>query len=83
MFIVTSTLVAWYVDARGDWGLLGHEKRTLLRQKLFFSKKKNSYYFVLVLNLALRAAWALTISSFFVNSTGVMSALYVLILSFI
>jgi hypothetical protein len=33
---ITSTLVAWYVDVRGDWGLLIHEHSTFLRTKLLF-----------------------------------------------
>ena len=31
VMIVISTLVAWYVDVRGDWGLLQHQSRSFLR----------------------------------------------------
>lgn len=71
IFVILATLVAWYVDARGDWGLFVHEEKTILRPRLFFSSRKYGYYFLLILNLLLRTAWVLTISSFFVNSTGV------------
>ncbi len=81
IFVILATLVAWYVDARGDWGLFVHEEKTILRPRLFFSSKKYGYYFLLILNLLLRTAWVLTISSFFVNSTGVQSSLYVLVIS--
>lgn len=83
VFIIISTLVAWYVDVRGDWGLLVHENKTFLRPKLLFPKYKSIYIFILVLNLGLRAAWALTISPFFVNSTGVWGVLWVMFISFI
>lgn len=81
--IIVSTLVAWYVDVRGDWGLLVHENRTFLRPKLLFPKYKSLYIFILIINLGLRAGWALTISPFFVNSTGVWGVLWVMFLSLI
>jgi hypothetical protein len=28
---IMSTLVSWYVDVRGDWGLLHHQSKTILR----------------------------------------------------
>lgn len=78
-----STLVAWYADVRGEWGLLSHENKTLLRPRLFFSSKKSGYRILLLTNFVLRAAWTLTISPFILNSTGVYSALYVLMISYL
>lgn len=36
VFISITTLVSWYVDVRGDWGLLNHQTRIFLRKKLLF-----------------------------------------------
>lgn len=81
--IIISTLVSWYVDVRGDWGLLQHQSRFVLREKILFPKARPFYYFLMIFNLALRTAWALTISSFVTNSTGVWPSLFTLILSFV
>ena len=83
VIIVISTLVAWYVDVRGDWGLLVHENKTFLRPKLLFPKYRYIYIFIMVINLGLRTAWAFTISPFVLGSTGVWSVLWVMFISFI
>lgn len=38
--IIISTLLSWYVDVRGDWGLLNHQAKTIFRKKLLFPKWK-------------------------------------------
>lgn len=61
---VIATLISWYVDVRGDWGLLQHQSRYVLRKDLLFPKQKYVYYFIGIFDLALRTGWILTISSF-------------------
>lgn len=78
---ICSTLVAWYVDVKGDWGLFNIENHTIFRPRLLFSKK--FYYFFLAFNMLLRVSWALTISPFVINSTGVWPVLFVMLISFI
>lgn len=78
---ICSTLVAWYVDVKGDWGLLNIENNTIFRPRLLFSKKL--YYFFLAFNLLLRVSWVLTISPFVIYSEGVWPVLFVLLISFI
>lgn len=82
-FVIISTLWSWYVDLRGDWGLLNHQTKTLLRQKLLFPKAKYLYYFMGVFDLILRIGWVLTISPFVINSTDIWPLLFTMIVSFI
>lgn len=81
--IIFSTLLSWYVDVRGDWGLFNHQAKTILRKKLLFPKAKYLYIFIGIFNLFLRVGWVFNISSFVINSTGVWPLLFVMIVSFI
>jgi len=83
VMIVISTLVSWYVDVRGDWGLLQHQNKSFLRQKLLFPKARLFYLFLMSFNLLLRTAWVLTISPFVLNSVGVWPSIFTLILAFV
>ena len=83
VFIIISTIVSWYVDVKGDWGLLNHQTKNILRQKLLFPKAKYLYYFMGVFNLVLRVGWAFTIAPFVINSKGIWPLLFTMIVSFI
>lgn len=79
---IISTLVSWFVDMKGDWGLLGFEHK-LLREKLLFPKAKPAYYFIGFFNLALRTAWVFSISPFVTKSTGFLPLIFIMIVSLI
>lgn len=83
VMIILATLVAWYVDVRGDWGLLQHQSSKFLRQKLLFPNLRFFYVFILFFNLILRVAWVLTISPFYINGTLAETLLFVMMISFI
>ena len=68
VFASVTTVYSWLVDLKGDWGLLDYRNKQILRTKLLFSKFKVGYYVIALLDLALRAAWTLSITPFVVNS---------------
>lgn len=81
---VFATLVSWYVDVRGDWGLFQHQSKNILRQKLLFPRQKYIYYFLGIFNLILRTGWVFTISSFQLGAgTGVWPLIFIMIISFV
>lgn len=79
---IVNTLFAWFVDMRGDWGLLDFKNKTLLRDKLQFNTK-SFYYTIMILDLFLRTAWTISLTPFVLNSTGINKLLFVMGISYL
>lgn len=63
-----TTFYSWLVDVIGDWGLVQINTDRLFRKKLLFPKAKSVYIFCVIIDLVLRAAWVLTLTSFVADS---------------
>lgn len=68
VFASVTTFYSWLVDLKGDWGLIDLRAGQILREKLLFPKAKPAYIFCAIVDLALRAAWVLTLTSFVTDS---------------
>ena len=63
VFASITTAWAWFVDVRFDWGMLTYtDKCHIVRPKVVMPNARWVYYLMMVMNLAMRLAWVLTIS---------------------
>lgn len=77
---VISTIVATFVDFKGDWGLLDG---SLLRKKLIFGDTVYFYYICMFIDFCLRANWALNISPNVIKNFNVLPYYLIMIVSYL
>lgn len=76
-FTILATLLSIFIDTKYDWGFLS--KSNLLREKLAYPNLA-FYYISIFLNIFLRLAWSITLSSF-ASSSPLVQNLVILLTS--